>query len=216
MGKNNYIITSNNRANVIIREMGLTEVPLMGILYQTTFGEIESLGNIIMAISTSQFAVNDYSRLVAKAKAAGFQTESSADIFSRFKMINDNEIDYISTDYLAPDLKDNPALTADFAKFEDFNFTGKIAGGTVTLEPDQIMELGSPLSEVGFGAVYLDLEIKGSCKVVMGNQEFLISNPEMERCRHQVMIFNSSPPFRITAVGKCTIKKIRVRVARFQ
>ena len=33
-----------------------------------------------------------------------------ADNFNRFAMINNNEIDYISTDFLAPDLKDNSLL----------------------------------------------------------------------------------------------------------
>lgn len=215
LGKNNYIITSNNRANVIIRKLGLNEVPLMGILYQTTFGEIESLKNIIMAISTSQFSVNDYAQMVAKAKATGLQTESSADNFSRFTMINDNDIDYISTDYLAPDLTEDMVLIANCYKFSDFTFSGRLTGGTFILEPGQKVELRSPLSETGFGAVYLEIEMKGNCTVVMGNQEFTISNQVVKSYRHQLMIFKSAPAFRITAAEKSEIRKIRLKVAKF-
>jgi len=215
MGKNNYIITSNNRANVIIRKLGLLDVPLMGILYQTTFGEIENLGNAIMAISTSQFALNDYYRLVSKAKASGIQTESGADNFSRFMMINNSDIDYVSTDYLAADLKESSFLLFNGGKFDDFKYTGRLSDGTITLEANDSFTLKSGLPEVYFGGIYLELEMKGKCNVVLANQEFSVANSEMSKCKHQVMIYNSSPEFRISAVEKCVIHNICLKLAKF-
>ncbi len=215
MGKNNYIITSNNRANSVIRELGLHDVPLMGILYQTTFEEIESLGNIIMAISTSQFTTQDYDFFVKKAKESGFQTESHADNFNRFVMINNNEIDYISTDFLAPDLKNNSLLLIDYKSFKDFDYNRKLIKGTIQLSAYDVFTVKEKLPEVYFGGIYLELEIKGNCEVVLANQKFTIENSETERYKHQLMLYNSTPSFSITAKDKCEISNIRLRLAEF-
>lgn len=215
MGKNNYIITSNNRANEIIRKLGLNEVPLMGILYQTTFEKIESLGNIIMAISTSRFSVEDFDFYVSKAKESGFQTESHADNFKRFAMINNNEIDYISTDFLAPDIIDNSLLLIDYKEFTDFEYNGKIADGAIQLSVDNVFTLKNELPQVHFGGVYLELEVKGKCDVVLANQRFTIENSETESYKHQLMLYNSTPPFRITSKDKCEINNVRLRLAEF-
>ena len=215
MGKNNYIITSNNRANIVIRELGLNDVPLMGILYQTTFEEIESLGNIIMAISTSQFTLKDYEFFVNKAKESGFETESHADNFDRFAMINNNEIDYISTDFLAPDIKDNSLLLIDYKSFEEFDYSGKLADGAIQLSADDVLTITEKLPEVYFGGIYLELEIKGNCDVVLANQKFTIENSETESYKHQLMLYNSTPFFSITAKDKCEISNVRLRLAEF-
>ena len=37
LGRDRYVVTSNNRANDVIRRTGIDDVRLMGILYQTTF-----------------------------------------------------------------------------------------------------------------------------------------------------------------------------------
>ncbi len=215
MGENNYIITSNNRANIVIRELGLNEVPLMGILYQTTFEEIESLGNIIISISTSQFTIEDYDFFVKKAKKSGFKTESHADNFNHFAMINNNEIDYISTYFLAPDLKDNSLLLIDYKSFEEFDYTRKLADGAIKLSADDVLTIKEKLPEVYFGGIYLDLEIKGNCEVVLADQKFTIENSETESYRHQLMLYNSTPTFSITAKDKCEISNIRLRLAEF-
>lgn len=215
MGKNNYIITSNNRANIVIRELYLNDVPMMGILYQTTFEEIESLGNIIMAISTSQFTIKDYEFFVKKAKESGFETESHADNFNSFAMINNNDIDYISTDFLAPDLKDNSLLLIDYKNFEKFDYNGKLADGTIQLSADDVLTVTEKLSEVYFGGIYLELEIKGSCDVFLANQNFTIENSKTERYKHQLMLYNTTPSFSITAKDKCEISNVRLRLAEF-
>lgn len=215
MGKNNYIITSNNGANVIIRKMGLKDVPLMGILYQTTFEEITKLGNIIIAVSTSQFTQKDYAFYVNKAKSSGLETESHADNFDRFTMINDNVIDYVSTDYLAPDLKTNSTLVAYRNNAKDFEYTGKLVDGTISLEANNCITLKNKLLQVYFGAIYLEMEVKGSCEVQLSNQKFSIKSEEAKKYKHQIMIYNSVPEFRITATDQCDIKNIHLRLAKF-
>jgi glycerophosphoryl diester phosphodiesterase len=215
MGKNNYIITSNNRANIIIRKMGLKDVPLMGILYQTTFDEIKNLGNIIMAISTSQFTEKDYSFFVNEAKSCNLETESHADNFDRFTMINDNDIDYISTDYLAPDLKTNSTLVADRNNVKDLEYNGKLVDGTISLEANNSITLKNKLPQVYFGAIYLEMDVKGSCEVQLSSQKFSIQSGEAKKYRHQIMIYNSVPEFRITATDRCDIKNIHLRLAKF-
>lgn len=215
MGTNNYIITSNNRANVIIRKMGLKDVPLMGILYQTTFEEITKLGNIIVAVSTSKFTQKDYAFYVNKAKSSGLETESNADNFDRFTMINDNDIDYVSTDYLAPDLKTNSTLVADRKNAKDLEYTGKLVDGTISLETNNGITLKNKIPQVYFGAIYLEMEVKGSCEVQLYNQKFSIKSEEAKKYRHQIMIYNSVPEFRITATDRCDIKNIHLRLAKF-
>ncbi len=215
MGKNNYIITSNNRANIVIRELALNDVPLMGILYQTTFEAIKSLGNIIMAISTSQFTIKDYEFFVKKAKESGFETESHADNFNSFAMINNNDIDYISTDFLAPDLKDNSSFLIDYKSFEKFEHNGKLADGKIQLSAGDVLTFTEKLPEVYFGGIYLELEIKGNCDVFLANQNFTIENSKNERYKHQLMLYNSAPLFRIAAKDKCEISNVRLRLAEF-
>ena len=215
LGKNNYIITSNNQANIVIRELVLYDVPLMGILYQTTFEAIESLGKIIMAISTSQFTIKDYEFYVKKAKESGFETESHADIFNSFAMINNNDIDYISTDFLAPDLKDNSLLLIDYKSFDKFDYNGKLVDGTIQLSADDVLTVTEKLPEVYFGGIYLELEIKGNCDVILANQNFTIENSKNERYKHQLMLYNSTPLFSITTKDKCEISNVRLRLAEF-
>ncbi len=215
MGKNNYIITSNNRANIVIRELGLNDVPLMGILYQTTFEEIESLGNIIMAISASRFSAEDYEHFVKKAKESGFKTESHADNFNRFAMINNNEIDYISTDLLAPDIKDGAPLLIECQDFEEFDYTGRLADGAIHLSANDTLTVKEKLPEVYFGGIYLELEVKGKCDIVLANQEFTIENTGTENYKHQLMLYDSTPSFSITSKSECEISRVRLRMTEF-
>lgn len=55
LGRDRYVVTSNNRANDVIRRTGIDDVRLMGILYQTTFERIEALGDVIVAVSATRF-----------------------------------------------------------------------------------------------------------------------------------------------------------------
>lgn len=116
LGRDRYVVTSNNRANDVIRRTGIDDVRLMGILYQTTFERIEALGDVIVAVSATRFDEADYSRQVARVKAAGLMCESHADKFVHFDRINRHDIDFVSTDFLAPDYRGRAGLLAEYAR----------------------------------------------------------------------------------------------------
>ena len=116
LGRDRYVVTSNNRANDVIRRTGIDDVRLMGILYQTTFERIEALGDVIVAVSATRFDEADYSRQVARARAAGLMCESHADKFVHFDRINRHDIDFVSTDFLAPDYRGQGRLLAEYAR----------------------------------------------------------------------------------------------------
>ena len=201
-GRGNYVITSNNDANDHIRlKMGIRNIPLMGILYQSTYEHIASLGNIIMAISTSQFGEESYFASVARSKADGFKTESHADSFDDFDKINHAGIDYISTDLLAPDYT-GQGKTVYLSKGRD---TAKIA-----IE-------SAAAGKIEFGAVYLDLEWLGAATITLANQTFTLpAAKSSRRARHQLLVFDDIPAFGITSPSDdFRIKRISLRIVQF-
>ena len=215
LGRGNYIITSNNRANQVIRGLGLKEVRLMGILYQTTFEEMEGLGNTIMAISTARFTEAEFSAHAARAIAAGIPIESHADDYPRYAIIDAHAVDYVSTDLLAPDLAENATVLVQHRRFEDFSTDGRVRGGVLQLSAQGALGLNAPLPEVHFGGVFLELEMQGECKIRLGDQQFSIRNPEMQRRRYQLMVHKASPSFAILASGPCEIKNLNLTLAYF-
>lgn len=217
MGRNNYVITSNNSANKIIRDMGFKDIILMGVLYLSTFEEIENLGNVIMAISATQFQSKEYSDNVIRAKLSGIPTESHANTFEKFALINDNGIDIISTDILAPDLNDKSELLNLPAKswYNNFNYNGSMINGTIVLSQDETISLKTELPEIYFGGIFIEIELSGNCEVIFANKKFLINNPEMKVNKHQVMIHSSIPQFSLTAKDKCIIKNIDLKLVTF-
>lgn len=215
MGRGNYVITSNNAANRVIRAIGIKDVRLMGILYQTTFEEIAGLGNTIMAISTSRFTTAEFASHAARANALGIPIESHADDYRRFAVIDTHSVDYVSTDLLAPDLTRNTAILAQHNRWDDFRCNGQREDGILKLPTHESLRLRNDLQQVAFGGVYLDLEMKGSCKVRLGNQEFSLDHPGMKRCRYQLLIYNTAPAFEIIATRSCDIRSISLTVATF-
>lgn len=202
LGKENYVITSNNRANEIIRGIGIDDVRLMSILYQTTFEKIRSQGNCIMAISASRFDENEYDRYVALAKASGLARESHADNFAHFNKINRNDINYISTDLLAPDLNGREATLVDNHKF------------SILLKKGQTVVLNEPLPYVTFGGIYLEIELKGNAEVKLGNQTFNMKTGDSGK--HQVLINNEVPAFEVKSVSdESQIKRLTLKVVQF-
>ena len=203
-GRGNYIITSNNFANGVIRDsLGITDVPLMGILYQTTYENIALKPDVIMAISTSQFEPEAYAANVARSKADGLFTESHADSFERFDMINNADIDYVSTDFLAP----------------DWHGQGKVLmqiEGRGLAKACKASETCGSMSSVHFGAIYLEMEFKGSAKVALANQEFEIKADGLRCIRHQIMLSDMCPLFCLSDMSEdFAVKKITVRVVEF-
>ena len=203
-GRGNYIITSNNFANGVIRDtLGINDVPLMGILYQTTYEDIAQKPDVIMAISTSKFEPQEYAENVARSKADGLQTESHADNFERFNMINNAEIDYVSTDFLAPDWYGQGRTLA-------YN---KVRGVDNALE---LSRTCSDMSEIKFGAIYLELEYVGMAKVVLADQKFDLNSDKLTVARHQVLLSDARPVFGLEEMSEdFEIKKIDIRVVEF-
>lgn len=202
-GRGNYVITSNNDANDHIRlKMGIRDIPLMGILYQSTYEHISSLGNIIMAISASRFGEKAYFANVARAKADGFETESHADHFDDFNQINQADIDYISTDLLAPDYT-GQGRTRYLSKGRN---AAKIAAESAAV------------GKMEFGAVYLDIEWCGSATITLSSQTFTLPMAETpRRARHQLLVFDDVPAFGITSSSaNFRIKRISLRIVQFQ
>lgn len=133
LGREGYIITSNNYANEVIRNTLKTQdVKVMTILYQTTYEAVQALGNSIMAISTVRFSKEEFAKNVEKAVSDGFETESNTDNFSRLDMINKDPVHYVSTDLLAPDYKSLGKLLVDLkshSKWDESRKYGQIDFG---------------------------------------------------------------------------------------
>lgn len=190
LGREHYVITSNNFANDIIRrKLGITDVELMGILYQTTYEDIGTLGNTIMAVSASRFSKEEHRANVIRSISDGFQTESHADKFAHFDLINGEHIDFVSTDFLVP----------------DYHGQGKSVFKTEKSDRWSLM----PSDTVAFGALYLDIRYKGNASVQLGRQKFNLSDltgveePDgFRRARHQLLLFEESPSAQITPSGE--------------
>lgn len=203
-GRGNYIITSNNFANGVIRDsLNVKDVPLMGILYQTTYEDIAQKPDVIMAISTSRFAPEEYAANVVRSKADGLQTESHADDFGRFDMINNADIDYVSTDFLAPDWNgQGDVLLA-------------VKGKGVDKAQQASRECGA-LQAVPFGAIYLEMEFSGSAKVTLADQEFVAASEGVRSIRHQVLLSDMLPTFGLAEMSDdFYIEKITIRVVAY-
>lgn len=207
LGRGNYIITSNNFANLQIRRMGIMDVRLMGILYQTTFAEIEKLENVIMAISTNRLERSEYTTAVRKSLNKGIETESHADDYEHFDKINNESINYVSTDFLAPDYI-GQGTTVYWGK------SGR--------NPNGIKKLSrkcSVLPDVAYGAIYLEMLFEGSAIVKLGKQSFDIKSTEggQKLVKHQVLLFNEHPDFLFSDLSDdFKVVKASVRVVAFE
>lgn len=203
-GRGNYIITSNNFANGVIRDsLGITDVPLMGILYQTTYEDIALKPDVIMAISTSRFEPEAYAANVVRSKADGLQTESHADDFEHFDMINNADIDYVSTDFLAPDWHGQGETLA-------------IIKGKGINKAQKASETCAAMSTVPFGAIYLEMEFTGSADVELADQKFPIAAEEARKIRHQILLSDMAPVFELSEMSDdFDVRKFSVRVVKF-
>lgn len=215
LGRSNYVITSNNRANDVIRRIGIGDVRLMDILYQTTFERTQSLGDVIVAVSATRFDEESYTRQVERAKAAGLMRESHADRFIHFDRINRHDIDFVSTDLLAPDDCGQGTLLAEYTA-DDFALPPSADGGAIRLGEGCSVAPVRPLPAVPFGALYLELEAEGDARIELGSQTFTVRLPVGRRIRHQVLLYDTTPAVRITALGEgLSVSSLRVRLVGF-
>lgn len=215
LGAGNYVVTSNNRANRVIRDLGVRDVVLMGILYQTTFEEIAGLGNAIMAISATRFSEVEFAAHASRALAARLPTESHADDYARFAVIDARPVDYVSTDLLAPDRKPDAAVRARRTRLEEFNSSGRLEGGVLQVPAGGTVRVAPQLPEVRFGGLYFEVEMAGECRVRLGREEFVIKNAGLQRRRHQLLVHASAPAFELVAVGDCEIRSLALTLAEY-
>ena len=216
LGRDNYVVTSNNRANDVIREIGIRDVRLMGILYQTAFKKIESLGNVIMAVSTTRFDEEAYTHWVDRSKEAGLMRESHADKFAQFDRINRHDIDFVSTDFLAPDFNGQGKIVLECARLDDFDCPAQRNRGEIRLQSGETATSKAPLPEVAFGGIYLEMDASGDARIELGSQTFTVKSPEERHIEHQVLIYDAIPSLRITALSDgLSIKELRVKVVEF-
>ena len=204
MGRGNYIITSNNVANRVIRDtLGVDDVKLMGILYQTTWEDIVQKGDIVMAICSKRYDNEAFAENVAKAKAAGLETESHADTFDRFDKINNADIDYVSTDLIAPD-------------WYGQGKTVKLIRGRGERGLRKALRMCSEMPALQFGAIYLEMEFKGSAKVTLSDMEFEIAADAMRPMQYQLILPEKLPVFNVTeSSDDFEVGRISVRIVEF-
>lgn len=214
LGHGNYVVTSNNRANVIIRDtLGVADVRLMGILYQTTFDRINRLGNCIMAISATRIDEPEYSGQVALAKSVGLATESHADKFVHFNRINSNPIDFVSTDFLAADLGDCGEMVAELGSLSDFASV-KVSHGAIVLPEGKTIAPKRKLPEVRYGGAYLGMDFDGTVEITLGNQTFTATGAD--NLRHQVILYNQTPEFKVKALSPdVRIRRITLKIMEY-
>ncbi len=201
-GRGNYVVTSNNEANDRIRfDMGIDDIPLMGILYQTTYEHIASLGGTVMAVSATRYGAEEYAEWVARAKADGFETESHADRFEHFDRAARAGVDYVSTDLLAPDYR-GQGSTIYASEGCD---TAQIAAGCAAA------------GKLEFGAAYLDLTWCGTAAVTLAGETFVLpASSGPRRACHQRMIFDAVPEFSIDDPSDdFRIEALALRIVRF-
>ena len=179
LGRGGYVMTSNNFANDVIRNvLSEDDVKLMGILYQTTFDRIAGLGNTIMAISLSKFTDSEYLGNVAKAKKQGLQTESHADKFEDLGLATSVGVDFLSTDKLAP----------------DYVGQGRTVYLSKGIDPERISkECNEACAGLSLGAAYLEILSEGTAEVTLAGETFVIGSGTPETFRHQVMLTHQEP-----------------------
>ncbi len=215
LGRGRYIITSNNRANRVIRGLGIKDVRVMSILYQTTFEDIAGLGNAIMAVSATRFQPEEFSANVQRAVAAGIPTESHGDTFAQFSLINAHAIDFVSTDELAADLAPGAQPLVACTDFDAFETTASRDANGWRLVAGETLKPRTDLPKVAFGGIYLEMEIHGSATVRLGGQEFTVDQPAGATVRHQLVVYEAAPAFEVKARGGCAVKRVSLKLVSY-
>ena len=218
LGRGGYVMTSNGNANRIIRSLGIDDVPMMDIRYQApSLDDVAALGDVIVAVSATRYECTEHLAHVAEARRAGLATESHADDFATFAVADEHGVDLISTDVLAPDLRagtDVVLAAGGDGEFAAFRHCGSIVDGMLLLDAGARVSLPAP-PHLDFGGAFLEAELEGVCRVLLGPQRFRIDGDGMRRHRHQVMLFDAPATLVIAAEEDCRIRDLRLTVARY-
>ncbi|MCB1281125.1 MAG: hypothetical protein KDB18_06340 [Salinibacterium sp.] len=217
LGRGGYVMTSNGNANRIIRGLDIDDVPMMDILYQApSFEDVAALGDVIVAVSATRYEPAEHLALVREADQAGLWTESHADDLGAYAIVDAHGVDLISTDALAPDLSSHARilLSESGHEYAAFRHEGIVEGRTLLLASGARLAHPRP-PRVGFGGVFLEVELQGACTIRLGSQVLRIESPELRRHRHQVMLFDEAAKLIVAAEGECRIHDLRLTVAEY-
>lgn len=128
--------------------------------------------------------------------------ESHADKFVHFDRINRHDIDFVSTDFLAPDYRGQGRLLAEYARADGFVLPASADEGAIRLGEGQSIVPKRQLPAVPFGALYLELEAEGSARIELGGQTFTLDVPDKRTVTHQVLLHDAAPALRITGARR--------------
>jgi glycerophosphoryl diester phosphodiesterase len=218
IGKGNFVVTSNNKVNDILRASGDQHTMVMDILYQTTFERIANLQNAIMAISTSQFKIPEFIAHVQRAKSLGILTESHADTFSRFDTMFRYGVDYMSTDVLAPNPASRGVVIASVdlnSSLGDLKTADTYVNGVLSLNAQQTASLTVATQGAFVYGAYLSLKFQGKLTVNYGNQAFEMSSIGHQFHQYQLLMHNEDFVMNFTANENTQIDYLHFNIIRF-
>lgn len=226
IGRQNYIITSNNKVNAKLREMGYQDITVMGILYQTTFAHIQSWKNAIMAISASRFNADELHKQVLAANDAGILTESHADTMDKYNVIIRNGIDFISTDALMPEGSGSGQVIAqtDLDNGErgahnerlGFSTNGRLADAQIWLQPGNHLEIDvKEYQHLFLYGLTLEIEFSGKCLYHLDNKEYTLQAASKEYFRYPLLLHKEAFTLKFNAIEACHITGLRLTITRF-
>ncbi|MGC4234743.1 MAG: glycerophosphodiester phosphodiesterase family protein [Niabella sp.] len=220
IGRENYVITSNNKVNDRLRDFGYNDVMVMGILYQTTFAHIQSWKHAIMAISASRFTAVELNKNVLAANEQGILTESHADTPDKYNLIIQNGIDFISTDLLMPEYTGYgqviDILDWDNEALKELDTDGIIAPDRIALKPGNY--LGIEVKQYRHFFLYgatLEIVFSGKCKCLFKKKEYELTAVENTCFRYPVLLHKETFELKIKATEACTIRGLRVTLTKF-
>jgi glycerophosphoryl diester phosphodiesterase len=220
IGRENYVITSNNKVNDQLRVFGYKDIVVMGILYQTTFDHIQHWDNSIMAISASRFSPAQMQEHVRRANQHRIPTESHADAIDSYNQIIRNGIDFISTDALMPEHTGQGQVIVlrdfDDEEINELHTNGRIEDAAIVLQAGQKLEINiDQYQNLSLYGVTLELEFSGECQFRWRDQKVLIGTKDKEYFRYPVLLHKEPYRLHLIATNEATITSLRITVTKF-
>lgn len=207
IGRDNYIVVSNNYANEVIRNtLGIKDVELMGLLYQTTWDEMEALGGTVFALSSTRFTAEEFKSYFERAKAGGKVTESASGLRSLSSQVNyctyqmlleyGRGIDMIATDLHTPDYKGQGRTVCHFS----------------TDNPDKITRRMSKLKSAELSGIYLEMDYDGTATVSVGPDSFILQKGTGMSASYSRTVYDCKPSVDIVPGEGFKLRNCRIRV----
>ena len=207
IGRDNYLVVSNNYANGVIRNtLGIKDVELMGLLYQTSWDEMDALGGTVFALSSTKFSPEEFKAYYERAKADGKTIESASGLRSQESQVNfetynmlkgyGRGIDMIATDLHTPDYKGQGKTVCKF-------------------RTSKVEEIGSRLSKLEKAelyGIYLEMEYDGIAAVKVGPDAFLLPGGKELEASYSRTIYDSKPSVEIIPGEGFKLRNCKIRI----